>query len=304
MTGSITATGVTRRFGALTAVDAVDLSIPPGTLYGFLGRNGAGKTTVIRMLLGLIRPDAGQVTILGRSVNSRGGPSGPWADVGYLVDGPGLYPDLSPRDHLQMAATYRRVPRPDEIVEQLALGRYLDVRARTLSQGNRQRLGLAMALLHRPQVLILDEPTLGMDPAGMVEIRALLRGLADSGTTVFMSSHMVPEVERVADEVGIIHEGRMLDQLSRARLNALGQSRLAITLAAPDLAARAVAELAGRGIAATTSGATLTITDTAAVQRPEQVARLLVAADCPPRAMAVESDSLETHFLRVTGGTR
>jgi ABC-type multidrug transport system ATPase subunit len=161
-----------------------------------------------------------------------------------------------------------------------------------------------MALLHRPQVLILDEPTLGMDPAGMVEIRALLRGLADSGTTVFMSSHMVPEVERVADEVGIIHEGRMLDQLSRARLNALGQPRLAITLAAPDLAIRAAAELAGHEIAATVSGATLTMTDAATVEQPEQVARLLVAADCPPRAMAVESDSLETHFLRVTGGTR
>jgi ABC-2 type transport system ATP-binding protein len=306
MTGSITATGVTRRFGALTAVDAVDLSIPPGTLYGFLGRNGAGKTTLIRMLLGLIRPNAGQVSILGRAVNSRGGPSGPWAEVGYLVDGPGLYPELSPRDHLHMAATYRRVPRPvcDEIVELLALGRYLDVRARTLSQGNRQRLGLAMALLHHPQVLILDEPTLGMDPAGMVEIRALLRGLADSGATVFMSSHMVPEVERVADEVGIIHEGRMLDQLSRARLNALGQPRLAITLAAPDLAIRAVAELEGHGIVATASGATLTMTDAASVERPEQVARLLVAADCPPRAMAVASDSLETHFLRVTGGTR
>ncbi len=306
MIGSISATGVTRRFGALTAVDAVDLSIASGTLYGFLGRNGAGKTTLIRMLLGLIRPDAGQVAILGRAVNSRGGPSGPWADVGYLVDGPGLYPDLSPRDHLQMVATYRRVPRPacDQVVEQLALGRYLDVRTRTLSQGNRQRLGLAMALLHRPRVLILDEPTLGMDPAGMVEIRALLRGLADTGTTVLMSSHLVPEVERVADEVGIIHEGRMLDQLSRSRLDALGQSRLAITLAAPDLTVSAVAELSANGISASVSGATLTITDMASVQRPEQVARLLVAADCPPRAMAVESDSLETHFLRVTGGTR
>jgi ABC-2 type transport system ATP-binding protein len=306
MTGSITAAGVTRRFGALTAVDAVDLSIPPGTLYGFLGRNGAGKTTLIRMLLGLIRPDAGTVTILGRAVNSRGGPSGPWADVGYLVDGPGLYPELSTRDHLRMATTYRRVPRPacDAIVEQLALGRYLDVRARKLSQGNRQRLGLAMALLHRPQVLVLDEPTLGMDPAGMVEIRTLLRDLADGGATVFMSTHMVSEVERVADEVGIIHEGRMLDRLSRERLTALGRPRLVLTFTAPDVAARAGAELAGNGIAASVTGATLTTNDQKSVERPEQIARLLVGADCPPRAMAVESDSLETHFLRVTGGTR
>ena len=153
MTASITATGVTRRFGALTAVDSVDLSIPPGTLYGFLGRNGAGKTTLIRMLLGLIRPTAGQVSILGRAgglprraLRARGRMSATW------WTGPGLYPELSPRDHLHLAATYRRVPRAacDDVVERLALGRYLDVRARALSQGNQQRLGLAMALLHRP----------------------------------------------------------------------------------------------------------------------------------------------------------
>ena len=130
------------------------------------------------------------------------------------MDGPGLYPDLTARDHLHMAAAYREVPRAacDEIVERLALGRYLDVRARALSQGNGQRLALALALLHRPKVLILDEPTNGMDPAGVVEIRDLLRGLADEGTTVFMSTHIVSEVERMADVVGIIHEGRMVDR--------------------------------------------------------------------------------------------
>ena len=151
MTVSIAASGITRRFGDLTAVDAVDLGIAPGTLYGFLGRNGAGKTTLIRMLLGLIRPTAGEVSILGRVVDSRGGLPGPWADVGYLVDGPGLYPDLTARDHLHMAAAYRQVPRAacDEIVERLALGRYLDVRPRALSQGNGQRLALTLRYLPR-----------------------------------------------------------------------------------------------------------------------------------------------------------
>ena len=306
MTVSITATGLTRRFGELTAVDAVDLSIASGTLYGFLGRNGAGKTTLIRMLLGLIGPTAGEVSILGRAVDSRGGIPGPWADVGYLVDGPGLYPDLTAGDHLLMAAAYRQVPRAacDEIVERLALGRYLDVRARALSQGNGQRLGLAIALLHRPKVLILDEPTNGMDPAGVVEIRDLLRGLADGGATVFMSTHIVSEVERMADEVGIIHEGRMVDQLSRSRLADLGQPRLVISLASPEPAHRAMAALLARGIAASDAAGTLTMTEPESVERPEEVARILVGADCPPRAMAVVSDSLETHFLEVTGATR
>lgn len=305
MTGAITATGLTRRFGALTAVDSVDLSIPAGTLFGFLGRNGAGKTTLIRMLLGLIRPSAGLVTILGREVDSRGGPTGPWADVGYLVDGPGLYPELTASDHLRMAERYRQVPATAsaEIVERLQLGRYLDVSARVLSRGNRQRLGLAMALLHEPAVLILDEPTLGMDPAGMVEIRTLLRGLADGGATVFMSTHIVSEVERLADEIGIIHEGRMLDQLNRASLIRLGQSRLVVTVASPAAVRRAEAGLRAHGIVATVSGATLTMTDANALERPEQVARLLVDEDCPPRAMAVDSDSLETHFLSVTEAT-
>ncbi len=306
MTASIAATGMTRRFGPLTAVDSVDLSIPPGTLYGFLGRNGAGKTTLIRMLLGLIRPTAGQVSILGRWVDSRGGPSGPWAEVGYLVGGSGLYPELSARDHLRLAEIYRGVPAAacDDVVERLDLVRYLDVRSRALSQGNQQRLGLAMALVHRPRVLILDEPTLGMDPAGMVEIRALLRDLADAGATVFMSTHIVSEIESVADEVGIIHEGRMIDQLSRARLDSLGRRRLVVDLPSPELAPRAGQRLRAAGIESTSTGATLTTVDDRAVSRPEEVARLLVFAGSPPRRLVVETDSLETHFLTVTGGIR
>lgn len=303
---AIEAEGLTRRFGALVAVDSVDLRIARGSLFGFLGRNGAGKTTVIRMLLGLIRPTAGRASILGRPVDQRGGPSGPWADVGYLLEGPGLYPELTTRDHLRAAATYRGVAAADvaEAVERLALGRYLKVRARALSQGNRQRLGLALALLHRPKVLILDEPTVGMDPAGVVEIRAMLRDLADAGATVFMSTHIVSEVELLADEVGIIHEGRLIDLVTRARLATLGQPRLVVTLPSPSDAQRARDALAGAGIVGRASGPTVTTTDPRAVDRPEDVVRALVSADCPPRGLAVASDSLETHFLAVTGGTR
>lgn len=303
---AIEATGLTRRFGSLVAVDSVDLGVSSGSLFGFLGRNGAGKTTMIRMLLGLIRPTAGRARIRGRPVDQRGGPHGPWAEVGYLVEGPGLYPDLTTRDHLRAAATYRGAAASQvaEAVERLALGRYLNVRARALSQGNRQRLGLALAVLHRPMVLVLDEPTVGMDPAGVVEIRAMLRDLADAGACVFMSTHIVSEVELLADEVGIIHEGQLIDLITRARLATLGQPRLIVTLPSPAGAQRAREALADLGIIADASGATVTTTDPRSVDRPEDVVRAMVAADCPPRGLAVASDSLETHFLAVTGGTR
>lgn len=300
---AIAADGLTRRFGRLVAVDSVDLGIARGSLFGFLGRNGAGKTTMIRMLLGLIRPTAGQASILGRPVDQRGGPSGPWADVGYLLEGPGLYPELTARDHLHLAATYRGAPaaQVDEIVERLALSRYLSVRSRALSQGNRQRLGLAMALLHQPKVLVLDEPTVGMDPAGVVEIRTMLRDLADDGATVFMSTHIVSELELLADEVGIIHEGRLIDLITRARLSTLGQPRLVVTLPSDSEAARAHDALGALGIDCSATGPTVTTTDSRAVDRPEELTRTLVAADCPPRGLAVEADNLETHFLAVTG---
>ncbi|MGB8021955.1 MAG: ABC transporter ATP-binding protein [Candidatus Nanopelagicales bacterium] len=303
---AIVAEGLTRRFGTLVAVDAVDLRIAPSSLFGFLGRNGAGKTTVIRLLLGLIRPTSGQATILGMSVDPRSRTTRPWADVGYLVDGPGLYPELTTRDHLRIAATYRGVgpAQVADAVERLALARYLHVRARALSQGNRQRLGLAVALLNRPRVLILDEPTIGMDPAGVVEIRAMLRDLADAGTTVFMSTHIVSEVELMADEVGIIHEGRLVDLVTRAQMATLGQPRLVVTLPSPAEAGRAGDALGALGMTSSAAGVTITTTDARAVDRPEDVVRALVAADCPPRGLAVASDSLETHFLEVTGGAR
>jgi ABC-2 type transport system ATP-binding protein len=226
--------------------------------------------------------------------------------VGYLVGGSGLYPELSARDHLRLATIYRGVTATacDDVVERLDLGRYLDVRSRALSQGNQQRLGLAMALVHQPRVLILDEPTIGMDPAGMVEIRALLRALADAGATVFMSTHIVSEIEGVADEIGIIHEGRMIDELSRARLDSLGRPRLVVDLPSPELAPQAQQHLRAANIEATSAGATLTMVDDRAVRRPEEVARLLVSAGSPPRRLVVETDSLETHFLNVTGGLR
>lgn len=306
MTAAIETRGLTRLFGDLRAVDSVDLSIEPGTIYGFLGRNGAGKTTLIRMLLGLIGPTSGDVALLGRPVDSRGGRAGPWSRVGYLVDGPGLYPQMSTADHLGLAAAYRRLPEAAArtVTERLALGPYLGVRAGRLSMGNRQRLALAMALIHDPDLLILDEPTNGMDPAGVVEIRALLLDAARRGTTVFMSTHIVTELARTADRIGIIDSGRLVDTIDRQRLQELGRPRLILTMGTPELASTAMAALAADGYPATGQGTTVTCTDPRALEFPDAIVTILVHAQAAPRGVLIEQDTLEEHFLKITGGQR
>ncbi len=323
--------GVTRRYGDRTAVDGVDLSVVRGGIYGFLGRNGAGKTTLIRMLLGLIRPTSGRVEVLGHLVagdrtgtrsagmkgravaGGMGGVQGAgrdggravlWARVGYLVEAPGLYPELTVRDHLRITARYRGLAAHavDDIVDRLDLGHYIRVRARHLSQGNRQRLGLALALAHRPDLVILDEPVNGLDPGGVVDVRDLLRELADSGVTVFMSTHIIGEVARLADRVGIIHAGRLVEELSATQLRASASRRLTASMREPEMARRAVDALRAANLSAQAIDTTVTSLDPAAIAAPDRVATLLVAAGSPPMRLAVEHEDLESHFLRLTGG--
>lgn len=305
MTASvIRARGLTHRFSQVTAVDTVDLQVAPGEIYGFLGRNGAGKTTLIRALLGLITPTSGEVTVLGTTV--KGGRTSPalWARVGYLVEGPGLYPALTVLEHLQLASRYRRLPSaaPGETVERLDLGRYARVRAGALSMGNRQRLGLALALVHRPELVILDEPVNALDPAGVVDVRHLLRDLADQGTTVFMSTHLISEVTRLADRVGIIHAGRLIEEVSADSLAAAARERFISTFRTPELAGRAADALRAHGIKAQADGTSVTSTAEHALRNPDQVAAHLVEAGSPPTYLSVEREDLEQHFLRITGG--
>jgi len=300
----IQARGLTHRFGSLTAVDGVDLTVGPGEIYGFLGRNGAGKSTLIRALLGLITPTSGQVRLLGMPVRGGRTPAALWARVGYLVEGPGLYPGLTVADHLHAAARYRALPRAavDDVVTLLGLAAYPAVRAADLSLGNRQRLGLALALVHRPPLLILDEPSNGLDPAGVVDVRHLLRRLADDdGVTVFMSSHLISEVARLADRVGIIHAGRLVTELSGDRLTSTGRARLVVTFRSADLARLGLAALAGWGADARTDGATLVSTSPRAVAEPDQAAAVLVRAGAAPTSLGVEREDLEEVFLRLTG---
>lgn len=297
----IETTNLTKRYGDLTAVADLSLRVGRGEIYAFLGLNGAGKTTTIRMLLGMVRPTAGIASVLEMPI--RHGRPNPWDRVGYLVETPHAYPELSVRENLEAVRRLRPgTPRAavDRVIEQLALTAYADRRAAALSLGNAQRLGLAKALLHAPQLLILDEPANGLDPAGIVEIRRLLTALArEQGVTIFMSSHILEEVSRLADRIGVIHEGRLLQELDVAELNRHRRRRLAIR--ARDIeAARGV--LLAAGISAQIAAdSVLEVVEDAALERPDEIAARLVHAGHAPTMLKVEQEDLEHYFLRLVG---
>ena len=293
--------GLTKSYGAVRAVDSVNLRVCRGEIYGFLGLNGAGKTTTIRTLLGMIHPTAGRVEVLGQTVTRNG--RGPWRQVGHLVEAPAVYPELTVREHLEMARRLHNLSDPKataRVIDQLGLAIYADRKAGTLSMGNLQRLGLARALLHEPALLILDEPANGLDPAGVVEIRELLQRLAhERGVTIFMSSHILTEVDRLATRIGIIHQGRLIEELEAKQVETLRTRRLEIQTR--DLtAARSILTNAAYG-SVTTQGASLTLSDPRAVEAPDEIARLLVNAGAPPTHLAVVQENLEEHFLQLIG---
>ena len=204
---------LTRTFNNKTAVDSIDLRVPTGSIYGFLGPNGAEKTTTIRMLLGLIKPSAGEICILGKSrAEQRQNILG---EIGALVELPSLYPHLTGWENLQITALLRNVSkeRIDEVLGTVGLQEARDKKVKEYSLGMKQRLGLAQALLSSPKLLILDEPTNGLDPAGIREMRELIIALPKQfGTTVFLSSHLLHEVERVATHIGVLHHGKLIFQ--------------------------------------------------------------------------------------------
>jgi ABC-2 type transport system ATP-binding protein len=201
--------GLSKRFRKRTAVDGLTIRIPAGTIAGFVGPNGAGKTTTIRMLLGLVRPSAGSATILGQPLTD---PRSYLPRVGALVEAPALYPGLSGRTNLEVLARLGGHPtaRVGELLDLVGLSDRAKDPAGRYSQGMKQRLGVAMALLPNPDLLILDEPANGLDPLGIIQLRDLFRDLRERGKTLFLSSHLLGELERVADWLVVLHEGRAL----------------------------------------------------------------------------------------------
>lgn len=303
MSLAIETSKLSKAFGPVLAVDSVDLRVNRGEIYGFIGLNGAGKTTTIRTLLGLIRPSTGSVQVLGQAVGPHG--RGPWRRVGHLVERPTAYPELTVRENLEVARRLQGIADKGataRAIERLGLASYADRKAGTLSTGNLQRLGLARALLHDPELLILDEPANGLDPAGVVEIRELLGSLArDTGVTVFMSSHILTEVDRLATRIGIIHQGRLVEELDAERLENLRSQRLEVRTRDLQAAQRVLSQA---GYAVETSEHAIFLGEARAVDAPETVAALLVNAGTAPTRLTVQQEDLEDHFLRLTGATQ
>jgi ABC-2 type transport system ATP-binding protein len=215
--------GLVKHYGSRPALQGLDLAVPRGVVYGFLGPNGAGKTTLMRLLVGLIRQDAGSIEILGRPYDWRKRER--LHDVGALVEAPVFYDYLSGRDNLRaLAASGARVPtaRVDEVLALVGLAERGRDKAGRYSLGMKQRLGIAAALLSDPQLLLLDEPANGLDPGGIVAMRETLRHLTRAGKTVFVSSHILPEVEQLADVVGIVNDGRLIREGSLTAMLAEG----------------------------------------------------------------------------------
>jgi len=300
--------GLSKRYGRdVLAVDRIDLRVARGEIYAFLGLNGAGKSTTIRMLLGMIRSTAGHAELFGRRVEPDA--TDLWRRVGHLVETATAYPELSVRENLDVARRLAGVAEPaivERMIERLALGPYADRRAGTLSLGNLQRLALARALLHEPELLVLDEPANGLDPAGVIEIRELIRGLArEHGVTVFMSSHILAEVDRLATRIGIVHRGRLIEELDSAALESHRDRRLEIGARDLEGAERALraAGLSPELRASDGWADRLELREASALESPDDIARLLVAAGTPPTHLALARESLEDHFIRLTGST-
>ena len=233
---------LTKRYGPDTGVFDLDLRIGRGEVYGFLGPNGAGKSTAMRMLVGLIRPTSGTATVLGHPAGTASSLRG----VGALIETPALYPHLSGRDNLRILAGYASVPatRIEEVLEEVGMTTKADVPFRTYSLGMKQRLGVAAALLKDPALLILDEPTNGLDPEGMASMRDLITGLRRDNRTVLLSSHLLAEVEHVCDRVGVIRRGRLIADGTVAELRrGAGEGGLSMSVDAPERAAELVREL-------------------------------------------------------------
>jgi ABC-2 type transport system ATP-binding protein len=290
-----------KQYHDVVAVDHLSLQVAEGEIYAFLGLNGAGKTTTIRMLLGMIKPTSGYAEVMNTRI--RPGRQKPWESVGYMVEVPHAYPELSVIENLEVTRRMHPGTPPKavgQIIERLNLSAYANRQASTLSHGNAQRLGLAKALIHNPRLLIIDEPANGLDPAGIVEIRELLLELTgNQGGTVFMSSHILGEVSRLAHRIGIIHNGRLLQEFNTGELERNRQRRLLLKARDVETAHRILIE-AGHPAQILQDG-TIELIDAHSFERPDEINRLLVNAGTSPTQLMVEEEDLERYFLRLVG---
>jgi ABC-type multidrug transport system ATPase subunit len=284
------------RGGRTVAVAGLDLEVPEGGVFGFLGPNGAGKTTTIRCLLGLVRPDAGSLRLLGTDVSK--GLAHVIGKVGSIVEQPTLFPRFSGRRNLEILGRIqgRDGSAIDAVLERVSLAERAADPVRTYSLGMKQRLGIAAALLKDPSVLILDEPANGLDPAGIVEVRELIRSLGAEGRTVFVSSHILSEVQQTADRVAILARGRLVKAGPVHEVLAAGRARgIIVRVSDPEAGVRA---LAAAELHSTIDAGVLRVDIPA--DQGERVSRALVAADLYPSELRPDEIDLETVFLELT----
>jgi ABC-2 type transport system ATP-binding protein len=302
VTPALATAGLTKRFGAQTAVDGIDLDVPAGAVYGFLGPNGSGKTTTIRMALGLIRPTAGTVTLLGRPMPGDLGEVLP--RVGALVEGPAFHPYLSGRANLERLDAADRFADPrtsrrriDAALDRVGLLHAATKRYRAYSLGMRQRLGIAAALLMPREMLVLDEPTNGLDPQGTREVRQLIASLGAEGVTILVSSHLLSEVEQICTHLGVMRTGTLVAQGRADELRA--SQKASVLVATPDAAAAGIVmeRLGLTDVAAGDQEVTAMLGDVAS----EHVVAALVGAGVAVRELVVNRARLEDLFIELTG---
>lgn len=288
--------GLTKRFGGKTAVNGVSFRVPKGAIYGFLGPNGSGKTTTLGMLTGLLRPDAGAARIAGQDVVSD--PVGAMSSAAAMVEEPAFYPYLTGRGNLRLVARLVAAPRArvDETLARVGLAEAADQKYKGYSQGMRRRLGLAAALLPEPDVLILDEPTNGLDPGGQHEVRRLLREFAATGRTVLLSSHILHEVQEACTHAAILRKGRVV---AEGRMEDLLPAREEIFIEVGD-APRAAAALAGmEGVRVVREEPGRLVVE-AAASRAATLNRRIVEAGVDVHGLARARRGLEERFLELT----
>lgn len=296
-TSAIQLDHVSKNFGEFQAVRDLSLEVQKGEIMGFLGLNGAGKTTTIKMLLSLLKPTSGNIYMLGSKVDS--GNYKLWSRVGYLEEA-SYYPDLTVVENLEIARRMHRISdrgAVDRVIQKLDLDIHRKKKAKNLSLGNRQRLGLAKAMIHNPEVLILDEPVNGLDPASVVEIRELLLDLSrNDGVTIFLSSHLLEELSKLVDSVAIMHKGRLVQNMKMNQLERSLEKKLVVDGRDMDTIRHILSEHGY--IFKATEDERLELTEERALRNPEQLAELLVRAGQPPTHLSVVTESLESYFLR------
>lgn len=289
---------LSKSYKSLKAVDDVNIQVNKGEIYGFLGLNGAGKTTTIRMLLGLIKADSGNAFLAGYKISSSNHKI--WNKVGYMVEVPYAYPNLTVKENLEIIRKLRFIKEKSSvqrIINQLDLESYKNTKAKHLSLGNAQRLGLAKALIHQPEILILDEPANGLDPAGIHDIREMLSDMAKyRGVTIFISSHILGEISRFATRIGIIHKGKIVKEINSAESKKLTEQELAIKTNDNQ---KAINILIERGFTSSKlTEDTIIINNKKAIDEPEKIAQLLVNKGYPPKLIQVREEDLEAYFLK------